>query len=47
MNVADSINFITTDLIKKFIKTFVNISLNNNLIIMVFNFLICKLLKFK
>ena len=47
VDVADSIDFITADSIKKSIKTFINISLNDDLIIIIFNFIIYKLLKFK
>ena len=47
VNVTDSVDFITVSLIKKFIKTFVNISSNDDLIMMTSDFIICKLLEFK
>ena len=47
INITNSIDFMIIDLIEKFIKTSVNISLNNNLTMMTFDSIIYKFLKFK
>ena len=47
INVTDSIDFMTADSVKKSIETSVNTSLNNDLIMIVSDFIIYKLFKFK
>ena len=47
INVADSINSMIMSSVEKFIKTFINIFLNDDLIIMIFDSIIYKFLKFK
>ena len=46
-DVADSVDFMTADLIEKFIETFINISLSDDLTMTVSDSVICKLLEFK